>query len=325
MKQYPGGVIWLGLAAICGMNLMAWGQASSPARAARHESMPPRLQRGFVLATHGHCLKAKPLLSMAAISRLRDPQLFYNAAMAVAQCGMELDDMRLSDQALILLNQRLPHDPKVLYITSHYYSEMANRSAHKLLHDEPNSPEAQEMLAEALEARGNWSQAADAYRKILAAHPKEPGVHYQLGRIVLRKHLTPALAAEARHEFNAELKIDPSPAADFMLGDLDSRSHRLPQAIAHFRRAVREDAGFTEAYLGLGMALNAARQYHAAITPLRQYVALDGLNPAGHYQLAIAYARSGNTTRAKQEMALLRKLSALAHPVASGEDMAQPH
>jgi len=78
-------------------------------------------------------------------------------------------------------------------------------------------------------------------------------------------------------------------------------------AIAHFSRALKMDSGFEEAYLGLGMALNAAGKNSEAVGPLEAYVKMEAADPAGHYQLSIAYAKSGRKEDATREMALQRE------------------
>jgi tetratricopeptide (TPR) repeat protein len=67
------------------------------------------------------------------------------------------------------------------------------------------------------------------------------------------------------------------------------------------------DVGFAEAYLALGMSLSSAAKYTEAIAPLEGYVKIVPENPAGHYQLAMAYSRTGNKEAAARELELQRK------------------
>lgn len=242
---------------------------------------------------------------------------------------MTLDRENTVAEDLIVLNRNFPNDPKVLYITTRYYSELANRTAHKLLRIAPSSAEAGEILGEALQSQGRLDEAADEYRKILAKYPNEPGIHYMLGRIILAKPISPAVAASARKEFEAELKIDPtSPASEFMLGEIDWRTHNLNEAIGHFLRAVTDDASFAQGYLGLGIAYNAAAKYSEAVAPLEKYVRMNASDPAGHYQLAIAYARTGRKAESARQLALLRETTASKTKngiPTTTQDMMQPH
>jgi len=247
--------------------------------------------------------------------------------MASAQCGMSVDQEDAVVESLLLLNREFPDDSKVLYITTRYYSELANRAAQRLLDRAPSSAEAQALIAEAYQARGEYENAAAKYRKTLEQYPNQPGVHYQLGRIILAKPLTPASAEEARREFEEELKINPgSPAAEFMLGDLAWREQKSEEAIEHFSRATKLDVTLAQPYLGLGIALNGAGRFRDAIESLKKYVQLDPADPAGYYQLAIAYARTGNRQEAERQRALqleAEKKWNAGRPTT--QDILQPH
>ena len=60
----------------------------------------------------------------------------------------------------------------------------------------------------------------------------------------------------------------------------------------------------------LGMSLNSAGKFSDAIAPLESYVKMQPGDPAGHYQLATAYARTGRKQEAEREMALQREAAA---------------
>jgi len=286
----------------------------------------PLVERGIDLASTGHCTEALRILQKSDLRAL-DNNLRYQAAMATAQCGMSVDQEDAVLQSLLLLNREFPNDSKVLYITTRYYSELANRAAQKLLNRAGESAEAQELLAESYQARGEFENATAKYRKILEQYPNQPGVHYQLGRIILAKPLTPESAEEARKEFEAELQSNPgSPAAEFMLGDLAWRQQKSDEAIEHFSRATKLDVTLAQPYLGLGIALNGAGKFADAIESLKKYVDLDPADPAGYYQLAIAYARSGNKQEAERQRSLqMEAEKKWKSGPATTTDLLQPH
>lgn len=272
-------------------------------------------RKGVQLASEGHCNEALPLLRRS-IAHIADKQLTYGAAMAMAQCGMSTDQEDAAVDALVLLRREFPHNPKVLYAATHFYSELAMRAAHELAATAPHSAEVQELNAEALESQGKLEEAVKAYRQILEQYPNQSGIHYRLGRIILAEPQTESSVDDARKEFEAELKIDPTAAsAEFMLGDLDRQAQQWNDAIAHFGRAARLDAGFSEAYLGLGLSLNAAGKHGEAVAPLEDYVKMEPSDPAGHYQLAIAYARTGRMQDANREIALQHEAEKKAQSV----------
>lgn len=267
-------------------------------------------QRGIALAQKGKCLDAIPLLK-AASARLGDKQLKFQAAMLLARCAMSIDDSQTAVEALLVLNRDFPNDPEVLYTTTHFYSELASRASQKLAATAPQSPQAGKLEAEAFESQGDWDKAAAQYRKILEQNPKEPEIHFRLGRILLSK--TSSDPDGARKEFEEELKISPKNAsAEFMLGETARQAGQWDDAAKHFSRAAELDQGFVEAYLALGMSLNAGGRFAGAVAPLQTYVKMQPGDPAGHYQLATAFARTGRKADADREMALQREAAAKA-------------
>ncbi len=265
-------------------------------------------ERGIDLASKGRCHDALPILKKAT-AHLTDKQVRYRVEMATARCAMSLDRTETAVEALLVLNREFPHDLDVLYSTTHFYSELASRAAQELATTAPTSHQAQQLEAEAFESQQNWDRAAAEYKKILEQEPKLPGIHYRLGRIFLSK--SPAEVENATTEFGQELKIDPDNAsAEFMLGEIARQAGQWDDAIAHFSRASKLDEGFQEAYLALGMSLNAAGKFSDAITPLQSYIKMQPADPAGHYQLATAYARTGRKPDAEREMALQREAAA---------------
>jgi tetratricopeptide (TPR) repeat protein len=291
---------------VCGFLVVASG--AQVARKTPVADPTASAQQGISLATKGRCREALPVLRKAS-SYLADKQLKYEATMSLARCAVSLDQMETAVQALLLLNREFPHDPEVLYTTTHFFSELASRASQDLASTSPASPQAQELDAEAFESQGNWDKAAAEYNRILEQNPRLPGIHYRLGRVFLAK--TPADAEEAKKEFDAELKIDPSNAsAEFMLGEMDRQAGQWDEAAGHFSRASKIDEGFAEAYLALGMSLNSAGKFLDAISPLQTYVKMQPADPAGHYQLGTAYARSGRKQEAEKEMALQREAAA---------------
>ena len=271
--------------------------------------------QAIMLAQKGRCREALPVLKKS-IFQITAKQLRYQTAMMTARCAMSLDQTESAIRALLLLNREFPRDPDVLYTTTHFYSELASRASQELAATAPSSPQAQQLEAEAFESQGNWDKATTQYKQILQQAPKTPGIHYRLGRIDLSKN--PPQTDTAKQEFQEELKIDPHNAsAEFMLGETARQAGQWEEAIAHFSRASQLDESFVEAYLALGMSLNSAGKFSEAVTPLEKYVKSQPGDPAGHYQLATAYARTGRKPQAEHEMTLQRE--------AATKNPEQPH
>jgi len=265
-------------------------------------------QRGIALAQKGRCKDAVPVLKGAS-GRVTDKQVRFQAAMLLARCAMSIDQSQTAVEALLLLNREFPNDPEVLYTTTHFYSELASHASPQLAATAPQSPQAQKLEAEAFESQGDWDKATAEYKKILEQNPKEPEIHFRLGRILLSR--TPPDPDGAKKEFEEELKINPQNAsAEFMRGETARQAGQWEDAAKHFSRAADLDNVFVEAYLALGMSLNAAGKFADAVAPLQTYVKMQPGDPAGHYQLATAFARTGRKADAEREMGLQRETAA---------------
>jgi tetratricopeptide (TPR) repeat protein len=283
--------------------------AQQSAKAAGADSASAAEQAIHSAAT-GKCREALPALKKASAQAL-GKDIKYRVLMAMARCAMSLERTDTAVASLLELNRIFPHDPEVLYLSTHFYSELASRASQELAATAPNSAQAQQLEAEAYESHGDLDRANLEYRKILEQDPERHGIHYRLGRIALSK--TPPDEESAKKEFEEELKIDPNNAsAEFMLGETARQAGQWDEAISRFSKATHDDVGFDEAYLALGMSLNSAGKFNDAVSPLKTYVKREPGDPAGHYQLATAYARTGHKEEADKELTLQREAAAKA-------------
>ena len=310
-------ILSMAVAVVCQGQVRPKTKPSSSPEPSSVSSSEQSIERAIDLAAKGRCQEALPALK-TAISRPparqeAAKQLEYRAAMAAAKCAMSLNQAQTAVSALFVLKRDFPHDPEVLYITTHYFSELAMEASQELAREAPNSYQAQELQAESFESQGRWEQAAAQYQQTLEKNPNAPGVHFRLGRVMLSKGESEANTEEAKKEFEQELKLDPSnAAAEFSLGEIARRAGQWDDAITHFSAAAKIDSGFAEAYLALGMSLASAQKFADAVAPLEKYVKIVPEDPAGHYQLAIAYDRTGRKESAAREMQLQREAAAKA-------------
>lgn len=300
MSALPKTIITGFLLALIG----AVDQAQVAKKTARAVDSSSMTERAAKLAETGHCEEALPLLKRS-FPQTSDKDLKLRIGIDAVRCAMTLNQPDLAVDFLRMLNREFPRSPEVLYLSVHIYSDLSTRASQVLASVAPTSYQARQLNAEALEVQGKWDEAEKEYRRILEENPRAPGVHFRLGRNVLSKPETPTTAEDAKKEFEAELDIDPRNAgAEYVLGELAREVGRIPEAVEHFTRAARLDSGFGDAFLGLGMALVAEKRYSDAIPPLETAVKLQPGNPAGHYNLAIAYGHEGRKEDAQREAAL---------------------
>jgi tetratricopeptide (TPR) repeat protein len=263
------------------------------------------------LAETGHCSEALPLLTKTA-AHLTDKELQKRVGLDGVRCATLLQQQEPLLDLLRVLNQRFPHDPEVLYLTVHAYSDLSSNAARELAQTAPTSIPAIEMDAETNELQGKWDDAEKDYRKIVSQNPRYPGIHFRLARLLLsRPNPGPDFQDEAKKELQQELEIDPANAgAEYVLGELARQGQDLPDAVRHFTKATQLNPNFADAYLGLGMSLLAEKNYADAVTPLEAAVKQQPGNPAAHYGLATAYARTGRKEDAEHEFALQQQAAA---------------
>lgn len=271
---------------------------------------PAAAEHAASLAESGRCPEALPLLAKS-VTHIADKALQKRVGLAGVRCASLMQQQETLLQFVQVLSRQFPHDPEVLYVLTHAYSDLSARSAQELAMTAPTSIPALEMDADTNEQQGKWDQAEKDYRKILEQNPRYPGIHFRLARLLLSKPNPPSdFADQAKKELQQELAIDPSNAgAEYVLGELARQAQDLPEAVKHFSKATELETNFADAYLGLGMSLSAQKNYAEAVAPLEKAVKLQPANPAGHYALATAYARTGRKDDAEREFALQQQTS----------------
>ena len=267
-------------------------------------------EQALKLVESGHCAEALPSLKKVT-PHVLDQDLKLKARLATLKCAMTMDRRADAMDVLQALGREFPKDADALYMSTHALSDLATRVAEDLARNAPNSYQAHELNAEALELQGRWDEAAKEYQGILQRNPDLPGIHFRIARLLLSKpNPGPTMAADAKKELDQELKINPNnPPAEYVLGELARQSQDWDQAVEHFSRAAKLDPSFGDAFLGMGTSLVAARKFADAIPPLESAVKLQPANPGAHYNLAMAYSRAGRKLDAGREFAIHRQLT----------------
>ena len=303
--------------------------AQAPSRPAAPPSQTQSAaQRAVALAEAGKCAEALPLLKKS-VRQIADRDLKKRIGLLGLNCAMTHNAPFDSLEFLDLLHREFPRDPEVLYAATHAFSDLSFRTSQELVREAPFSYQVHMLNAEALETQGKWQEASAEYQKIIDINPTMPGIRARMGRALLSApQPSPDAVEQARKDFEAELEIDPNNAtAEFVLAEL-SKDTDFGAAVRHYTRATKIDAGFAEAYLGLGTALVSHQQFADAIPPLETYEKLAPDSPTGHFQLALAYNGVGRKDDANREAALQREtaknLEQLKRRVAEGLEQQKP-
>lgn len=270
--------------------------------------------QAITLAQQGRCKEAIPALKRAMSTSQSPAEIRKSAGVLGLRCSLTLDNRDSATDFIRLLSKQFPRDPDVLFILVHAYSDLSTRTAQDLGRTAPQSIPAHKLNAEALEMQGKWDEAEHEYQTMIEKEPNALGLHYLLGRSLLsRPGVNDQVIERAKQAFQKELEIDPKNAgAHYVLGELAAKAENWDEAIRQFSEAAKLDPNFVEAYLGWGFALISVNRYQEAIAPLRTLEQLSPGNPAVHYSLATALARTGQQEEADKELAIYRSLNAVA-------------
>jgi tetratricopeptide (TPR) repeat protein len=269
-------------------------------------------ERATELAERGNCAEAMPLIHQALEqdAQITDRNLRRRMGAAGVRCAMILDHRGAATTLLAWLEAEFPHDPEILFMATHVYSDLSARSSRELTDVAPDSPLVVEINAENFEKQGEWRKAIAEYRILLNREPQMPGIHSRIGQIILTLPATQTSNDEARKEFEQELKVYPQNAgAEYFLGELARKSGHLPQAIEHYTSATKLNPGSPEPYFGLGRCLLDSDRAADALVPLETAARLAPGNPTIHFTLAHAYQELGRKQDAAREFALQKSTS----------------
>jgi tetratricopeptide (TPR) repeat protein len=270
-------------------------------------------ERATELAEQGKCAEAMPLIHQALEqdAQIQDRDLKRRMGAAGVRCAMMLNHQGAATTLLAWLEEQFPHDPEILFMATHVYSDLSARSSQELMEVAPDSPLVVEINAEKFEKQGDWRKAIAEYRVLLQREPQMPGIHNRIGQIILTLPATATSNDDARKEFEQELKVYPQNAgAEYFLGELARKGGHLPQAIEHYTNATKLNAGLPEPYFGLGRCLLDSDRAADAVGPLETAARLAPGNPTIHFTLAHAYQDLGRKEDAAREFALQKSTSA---------------
>ncbi|MBI3646250.1 MAG: tetratricopeptide repeat protein [Acidobacteriales bacterium] len=274
--------------------------------------LDPKLPRVNVLLAlnyiaAGGCRDAIPLLAANFEAEANSPVRLL-VGQRLVECYFATGDQ---DQGLALvqkLRQIGPDDPDVLYTALKTYMNLWNEAFQRLTAKAPDSYRTHQVLAESLEAQERFAEAANEYREILKLAPQLPGMHYQLGRMILRSDSSTDADQRALAEFQKELEASPAAPPLVEVGEIHLRRKQPAEASGYFSRAVQLEPGYVPARIGLAKVFVAEQQWPKALEQLEAAAKLAPEDEAVAYNLMLTYRGLGRTADAKRAYDTFQRL-----------------
>lgn len=188
--------------------------------------------------------RAISYLKTAARKEPNQPDIWSWLATAQEMSGDYQAEVATLREAL----SQQPGNVDLLYLLGHAYERLGRDEATRLQKVAPGSARTEQLLAESYATSNAWSMAMIRFQNALAASPKTPGLHVEMGEVLMR-------AGRVKHaamEFDEELRLEPGSLravirrgeAKLILGDIDG-------ALQDWTQAIDADNLQTERILGI--------------------------------------------------------------------------
>ncbi len=163
-----------------------------------------------------------------------------------------------------------------------------------------DSPEADMLVGEALDEKGDEAGAIEQFRSAEKANTKEPNVHFGLGYLLWKQ----SHFEEAAKEFQAELDNDSTHVqARAYLGDSYVALNNYAKAQPELESVNVTDPSLAMVHRDLGTVYVSLGRNEEAIAELHKAIELDPTDVAPHWRLAKLYQSIGKKEEAKAEFA----------------------
>ena len=262
---------------------------------------------------NGH--EARPLLE-EALGHVEDAKLRTQTGMDLITLYHESNDLDHSVDVLRTLGRASSDEPATLYVAYRTYSDLAAQQLAKLALVAPESAQIHLILAQAQASQDDFPGAIAQYRKALEIDPSLPGIHFQLGQMILANSTDEPARQQAEKEFKLALAADPNDAhSEYMLGEIEWLRSNAEGALKHDEKALALQPTLLDAHIAAGKALTSLGRPDEALKHLLDAGRLDPQNEVTHYRLCQAYRRLGRMEDAEHEAAVFRTLRDSHAPV----------
>ena len=227
-----------------------------------------------------------------------------------AYTGLQKNDKTM--EVALELKRLYPDDAEVLYHTGRLFGNYAFLTMQTLAQVAPGSLWRHQAAAEAFESQASYDLAIREYRTVLELGPGRAGIHFRLGRTLLKRSQQAHSAEdanEAAKEFARELELDPSNAnAAYELADMHRDAGEFDEARQLFEQALKYYPEFEDAHLGLAAVLIAQQKMPEALAQLQAAIALNAENEVSWYRLSQTQLALGNTAEPQKAFAEFQRL-----------------
>ncbi|PYU42288.1 MAG: hypothetical protein DMG53_20085 [Acidobacteria bacterium] len=156
---------------------------------------------GVDYCKNGEGLRALPYLKAAAKQDSQQPDIWSWLATAQEMSGEFHAELTTLRKALHLQ----PQNADLLYLLGQAYERLGKEEVARLQKTAPHSARSEQLLAESYAASSEWPSAVIHFQNSLAASPGTPGLHVELGEVLLRA----GKLTRASLEFEQELQHAP--------------------------------------------------------------------------------------------------------------------
>ena len=199
---------------------------------------------GVDLCKRGEGFKAIPYLQAAQHLQPNLPDITLWLATAQQITGNFSAEVATLEQGLALQ----PKNVDLLYLLGNAYERLGKREVAQMDKLAPNSFRTEQLLAESYAASNEWPSAVIHFQNAIAAAPEQPGLHVELGEVLLHA----GKITQAIPEFDAELRLDPQNLRALVRrGEAALIQQKLDAALRDWSQAVAVDKLRAERILGL--------------------------------------------------------------------------
>ncbi len=250
---------------------------------------------GVDYCKNGEGTRALPYLKAAAKQDPRRPDIWSWLATAQEMSGAFHAELRTLRKALDLQ----PRNADLLYLLGQAYERLGEEEVGRLQKTAPHSARSEQLLAESYAASSEWPSAVIHFQNSLAASPDTPGLHVELGELLLRA----GKLARASLEFEEELHLVPyNIRATVRRGEIKLIKGDVEGSLRDWNTAIIKDGLQAERVLGIretGLGDAAFEQLPDALRERIEKLAPELQRrdtPAAHLALAFLAMQSGNSS-----------------------------